>query len=695
MTQEPKILLFVKPDWHTATDDFVEKWSHLLGMGHDIWGHDVEKTAVLDDKSLAVFTGEASQALAVAERVRDALQEKIGADTFPVHMVIDSVPYFEDYQAALTHLEINWGEIHPGSDIHVSHSVRRLLERTQALTVFPSSDTDSDRLFYKVGRRQDGEKSGETLFHHHNELVKGTHPSCYYCSSKGHQTTNCPSKHLLDSNRSLEKLGYLSFEAINTLFGDYISSGRQHAVLETDSTGSLDERLSLAHEGFYGLKSIFQLPFFRNVWNARDESWDKVRESKIQKEGKGGVIWMGTDCLRVSNLVQAETFLTTSVEKHPEDYRPYCGLGFLNIEREDFLAARHHFIKALNCAETKPQKIFILFLICRLYDLEGYTAEASENLREILHINPTCVEAMYQKVIFQFRDGKRGDALSLLNKLIALDRRFFVQALIDPDLAPFTKNVYPELKALFLQAKDEAKGTILEAKTACRKAEELLHAKDQEEVESLWLQIAQLSRDDSFFGHLDVMHSGRMLITTARRGIQAKKNELFEQLHGLKRRIEKCLGFVKRYRYPSLIGPVRGKLLTLDRKIVETRNMADSEVPEMFKKSLDRPAAFSDELDNVESKLERLNTIQLAVLFVVKFLKKSLIFQGATLVLAIVLFPVAVHYANLLLPKYSIDPVQNVWKYQQGILIVGGICGALLAFLKTIQGLQKERGHLY
>jgi hypothetical protein len=71
--------------------------------------------------------------------------------------------------------------------------------------------------------------------------------------------------------------------------------------------------------------------------------------------------------------------------------------------------------------------------------------------------------------------------------------------------------------------------------------------------------------------------------------------------------------------------------------------------------------------------------------------KISIIFQLVTVLVAIVLFPVTLHYLNLVLPKHNIAPVENVWKYQQAILIVGGICAAFVAFLRTTQGIQKDK----
>jgi tetratricopeptide (TPR) repeat protein len=694
MTAELKTLLYIKPDWVLATDDFPEKWGHLLGKSDELWGEEVEKEDVLNDKSVVLFASEPTRALGIADAVQKALRGEQGSERFPVQMVIDLLPFTGDDQDVLAHLDVNWEEIDHG-DIFVSNSVFKAIKRKQDFEVDPSVDTDPHRSFYKVSHWRNSEKTTEPIFRIHTELIKGPHPPCYYCGSKGHLTTGCPSKHLLHGTQGLDKLGYLSFEAINKLFVDYVSSGRQNAILEKEFQTNFDNPYDMAFNGFHEVKRVFQLPFFRNVWNSPDEDWDKVRQAKIEKENNGGIIWMGTDCLRVSNLTQAETFLTTSLESHPEDYRPYCALGFLNIEKDDFLAARHYLIKALNCAETKPQKILMLFLISRLYDLEGYSVEAAENIKEILNISSVCVEAIYQEIILQFRDGKKADALKLLKKLIDLDRRFFVQALIDPALASYSQIVQSGLKDLFNQTKEQAVEIVREARKEYKKAEGLLHAKDRKEVESMWSQIVELSKQDSFFGHSDMIHYGSILIAVARRGIQSKKNELYESLYCLKRRIGKCSVFVKGYPYQSLIRPFCRSLLLIDGKIVETRNMADSDAPEIFKSSLDRPEVISAELDGLESKLARLNAIQLGVLFTTRFVKTSLILQLVIVILAIVLFPVAVHYLNLVLPKYNIAPVENVWNYQQGVLIIGGIGAVLVAFLKTIQGLQKERGHSY
>ena len=109
-----KILLYLKPDWGSAGEDFSEKWSRLLGTRDNLWGSKIVKESIMDDKSVALITDEAIQALAVAEDVRKALGLENEYGSSPLRMMIDSGPYLRADRTALEHLDVNWEEIAPG-----------------------------------------------------------------------------------------------------------------------------------------------------------------------------------------------------------------------------------------------------------------------------------------------------------------------------------------------------------------------------------------------------------------------------------------------------------------------------------------------------------------------------------------------------------------------------------------------------
>ena len=122
--------------------------------------------------------------------------------------------------------------------------------------------------------------------------------------------------------------------------------------------------------------------------------------------------------------------------------------------------------------------------------------------------------------------------------------------------------------------------------------------------------------------------------------------------------------------------------------------MADSDRPEKFVESFEQPAQLHRELSRIESKLKMLDTVQLTALFLITFGKTWLVIQSAIALVAIVLFPVAAHYLNIMLPKRGLSPILNVWGYQQGILILGGVIAIGWAIVRATKAIKKGGGIL-
>jgi class 3 adenylate cyclase len=688
-----KTLLYLKPVWNIAKDDFAKTWSRLLAEKKNFWGGKTETESILSDKSAVLIVNEAPSALAIAKNVLAFIRENVRRDTdppiFPIRIIIDSGPYLRNDKIIVEGLKVNWEEIDAG-EIYVSASAQELIRDDDLSCVIPESDTDRSKSFYKLVPAKDPEKSGPHLFLYQNALSEGNNPACYYCGDKRHLTRNCPSKHLSQTTRALEKLGYLSFETINRLFLNYIAGTRPNPELGEEPQNDPDGSTLLPSYAFCELKRVFQLPFFANIWNASDENWTKIKKTG-HDEDKGGLLWIALDCLRVSNLAQAETFLESCLAKYPKDYRSYCAMGFLNVEKSDFPGAEYYFDKALEYAKTKPQRIFLLLLLSRLYDVNDRPFKASEKIREILFINSHCEDARYQEIIFEFRKEKNSEALRQLIKLIQQDREFYVRALIDPDLAPFSQIIHAELKGLFDQAKDEAMQIFHKAENELNKLEVLVGEREIKEAQSLWLKIRELPKADSYFAYLDIVHYGESILAIAHRSIERRRGNLLEVLYGLNSRVEKCLAIARNYPYQYLIGGLYEQLRRLQTKINQTRDMAKGDILDEFKEALTRDEELSAELGQIDTKLERLEAVRLAVLFFTRFLKKSLLFQSAVVGLSIIVFPILAYYLNLVLPRHGISPIVNIWSYQKGILIFGAMPALLLAILKTIRSLSKKQ----
>ena len=543
---------------------------------------------------------------------------------------------------------------------------------------------------YKLVPPKKDQKNGTHLFIYQKALSEGDNPVCYYCGGKKHLTRNCPSKHLPQTTPALEKLGYFSFDRINRLFLNHIAETRPNPEAAEAPQNDPDGSTLLASYAFFELKRIFQLRFFANIWNASDENWSKIKETGTD-EDKGGFLWIALDCLRVSNYAQAETFLESCLAKYQKDYRSYCAMGFLNVEKNDFLRAEYYFDKALECANTKPQRIFLLFLLSRLYDVNDRPFKASEKIKEILFINTHCEDARYQDIIFKFREKKNSEALRRLIKLIQEDREFYVRALIDPDFAPFSQMIHGELKDLFDQAKKEAMQIFHKAENELKKLEVLVGEREIKEAQSLWEKIRELPKADGYFAYLDILYYGGSILALTQRTVGKRRGNLLEVLYGLNSRVEKHLAFVRNYPYQYLIGTPYQQLRRLQAKIGKTRDMAKGDIIGEFKEALRRDEELSAELGKIDTKLKRLEAVRLAVLFCTKFVKKSLLFQSAVVCLSIIVFPIVTYYLNVILPRHGISPIVNIWSYQKGILVFGATSALLLAFFAAVRSLHKKQ----
>jgi hypothetical protein len=87
--------------------------------------------------------------------------------------------------------------------------------------------------------------------------------------------------------------------------------------------------------------------------------------------------------------------------------------------------------------------------------------------------------------------------------------------------------------------------------------------------------------------------------------------------------------------------------------------------------------------------LKKLEKIRKLILFLTTFFKKSLFLQSANLIIAIALFPIIAHYLNFLTPNFRIT-TYNIWAYQKGVILSGGLLGLFLALVLSSRSIFKK-----
>ena len=686
-----KTLLYFKPVWELGESHFAKAWDSLIDNKDSLWAGKVEKENILADKSMALIVKDPGSSLSLAVDVMKFLNSKLEKDSLPflpLQIIVDSGTYVRAGRLALEDLKVDWEEIKP-EDIYISFAAYKAIGESEAFSVSPEPDKKHPQSFYKVDLNEQLQNE-PGLFLYQSALVQGEYSPCYYCGDRKHLTANCPSKQFSKITNVMKDLGYLPLEKINKLFFNYLTKTDINAGNGAESLSKSDRATQWAYNAFCELKMVYQLRFLRLLWKTREDSWNNIKENKSET-AKGGLIWLGQDCLRVSKMDQAETILSDALEKYPQDYRVHCAMGFLNVEGKDFLQAKHYFSGALEYAETRPQKIFAHFLLSRLYSLNNDRGKAEDHINKILHIEPGCSEAVYQDIIFQFGRQKNAEALRKLIKLIRNNREYYLYALIDPELAAFNEIIHPELNNLLHEAQEEAKQIRAEAEQKANKLEEQLTAEEKKvnDPRALFLKIEELSKADSYFNCLDIIYCGSSIIDIGSRYLEDRRMKLLRALNTLRPRVKSCIVAVNNFSNRNLIVAISRKLKNVQIKMDDNVSIARGSDPEKIKDAFVEANKLAEELKQVEAELKKLQKTQQMLFFIAKFFKNTFIFQSVNLLIAFLLFPICTYYMHFFLPEIRIAP-ENIWEYQKIVIILGGFSGLCLALMLSTKNMPEQ-----
>ncbi len=678
-----------RPAWKLAPESFETAWAGLLEKSSVLWPKTPSRQAVLPDGSLILYLKDAPTAPVLARHGVDYLRNELGRDALPflpLFTVIDTGPYLRAGKPTLDSLDGKWEGITPG-EVAISPAALEAAGIPEGFSVHPPPGAKNAAPFHRMVKGGGDQEPFEYLFLYQAAMARGQHSPCFYCGDRRHQPADCPSKHLPDTTHGLDRLGYLPVEKINETFLDYLNTdgeGKGRA-LEVDARSSRPS--DLAFQAYFELKRTFQLRFLRLLWTSEAGDWNKL-ETGRDEDGKGGLVWIGQDCIRVSNLHQAESVLTDALGKDPEDYRTHCALGFLSVEKNDLAKAKRHFNEALEKADTIPRKIFAHFLVARCLELEGEVRKAEEQIRRILFLDPHCQEAAYQDILYRFRKGKHTEALRNLRKMVEGNRRYFIAALIDPELGAVSDKIHPELAGLMEQARKEAASLAEQAREALKEIERLLDPDDDslKTPRSHMAKVEELSTREGYFSHLDAIHYATAVIQSARRGHEQGRRKLTGLHMDLASRLDGCRAFLERYSYPSLLGSLPAEVAAVKSKVERVREVIRKNALEEFKEAFHQAQSACSELDECDRKMDRLAGFEQVIRIGLDFGKKALILESVNVVVALLLFPVLGHYLSFMVPGLDTTP-ESIWAYQKGVLAFGGILGLVVAAVLTARSL--------
>ena len=537
-----------------------------------------------------------------------------------------------------------------------------------------------------AAEKEQGVANASTLFLYSDALLEGENPPCFYCGSGKHRTTQCPSKQLSYGTCGLEALGHLAMDEINGLFSTYLAGAKgdlpaSQEPLETDK----EDPAFLAPWSFYELKRAFQLRFLNIIWSASPkEDWYRVKENKRETSAKGGLLWLARDCIRMSELDEAEDFLERYARENSKDYRTACGLGFVHIERKGYTSAVDCFTEALSQETTPVQKTYLLLLLSRIYTISEDREKAIGALKEALRIEPYCLEARFEEIVQYFQLGQTSDAGGRLLKLLHLAHEYYAAALISPELAEFRSTFGPEFRRLVIEARKVAQAASEEADNAVAALKGLLRDDDEDIVEMVSMQERMhelLEKPDALLACQDAVHTAKKITTDCGAIKKKREDQAVKMLLKLEERVGTLLrDGISRARLTPLVNPILERLRSLTEGL-EQRESLD--------RYLEQCEALSRELEPVEAVGKRLKERAEFFRGWGGFFKDLSIVLLITATTGLVLIPAAVFCVDALYPGPTPGGPPEIWLTQKVVFVVGGLFAVIFALGRTIVGKAK------
>jgi len=656
-----------------------------------------------DDSMLACFADPVEAAKAAIRMQKGARGEKGGEGLFAVGIALHcGRGYFGEgaVHGDIAVFAAEAARITRAGRIYISAAVHAALQGMKAIELNPVDIPQgplSGRLsFYELVWSAETDCSpaseldarpgaaGTRFFAHGQALLEGRHPPCFYCGTGKHPTSDCPSKHLPYATHGLARLGRLSMAEINDLFARYLDEAGEGLPAPAEADG--EDPAYLAPWGFYELKKVFQIRYMNVIWSASPkDDWHKVRESGRETSAKGGVLWIARDCIRASDLGEAEKLLTRYSRQNWKDYRSACGLAFISVEQGEYRTAGDRFREALNQAASPAQKTYINLLVSRIYELLGKRDKSLEALKEALRIEPYCLEARFEEVIRHFQMERQTDGLNRLAKLLQFSHEFYVSALVSPELSEFRPLILPELDRLQAQVRDEALEAAKEADAAAAALTRFLDAADADVAEILAMQErlrGLLAKPEVFLLCREAFHTAKRITADCGAVERERRENAVKVLRGLKERAGALIQGVIAARMALRVRPIIEQLKRIEEDLLRREPLA---------RCMDQSAQASMELDAAEEIARRWKERAELVRAFSTFCKDLCFVLFITAVTGLVFFPGFLYCLDALHAGWALSSV-DLWPAQKFVLIAGAALAVVLALSRALMGRPKTDG---
>jgi len=565
-----------------------------------------------------------------------------------------------------------WGMLQPET-LYVTRALKlqwNLLFAGKKMPAHQFADA-GDGLFQLSFSGNLGELKRERLFTGRFLAAKGASSECFYCGLANHVPAHCPSKQLSIETRGINRVGYLPFPKIDSLFKQVMAEQKKMTELLATSIDAAQIRNDPAlqvYVAYFDMYLIYQPRFLTYAAFSVFSSWDGVGKSdRIKVDSRN--LHSGFDCLRVGQYKQALDFMKAESQAlGGKQFYATLGLAFVALERGRMGDMAHFLQIANSTASTEKEKIYISLISARFHRLAGHPWKAEQLISSVANLYVDCPEIQYSLIQTRVQDGQGKQQMPLLRKLAAEDRRYFMIALMDPALLPANTMVENVLSGLYDQKNKESGESLAEAKEAFAELQEWFGDEGDEELQNNLAVLANLEeqfRRRSIYDVLDIAGKAKSLNMVCPRLREARLEELNTRVDAAALTWADYNTFWQEYPYQSFFKDFKTFLFAGKRKFVEARSIAG----ESLAKAKERLEAGKAQVELLTGLVDRMLKLKIALDTMGMFFKKLVVAELVFSVLAFVLLPLITFGLAGVLPPDIIRLVKNP-QTQKGCMVV-------------------------
>jgi tetratricopeptide (TPR) repeat protein len=515
-------------------------------------------------------------------------------------------------------------------------------------------------------------------------LVMGRENHCFYCGLRSHPLTQCPS-------RGLEKLNLTIWEDVAQLdFADMNKAlGAMDKVLAEDPELGKSKLLTMAGAEGLLMRSIFEINapvqhrMMLTVWASIGKDYPRGLQQLVPLERN--ITLEALDSLREGELIQAERTLNQAALKNPRDYKVRTLQGFTALERGDLQKAQSVWKEAETLTNTPLQQALHVFLLGRLLEIQGKLQMASSLYKQVLHLCPRWLDALYRQGVCLVKMGFAEQAMSFFEDLFQRDPHMFNRVLIDSELERGHLHLLSSLYAPWSDAETRAgeeKANLDELAAEIGKWFDREHPV-AEKFEERIMSIKQMWDIQNYVAFNRVVQGRQRLAKEFMQHVDEEAKRLKLTFQNYMERLKVIQGEASWFPFPRILVEFNKEFnycaRNLNWALTQHFQMADN-----FRKALTLADKVEERLKRLESQLKTLKIVRDSTLFLLIMSKTFFWLEIIGLVLGGLFVWVGIYYAQELNYSWAVGlDSADKFSIQKGLTLILSISVLAISALRS------------